>query len=75
VAAVTIATVPGIRSSRRATWGRTVRDGPGGACGSIPARRYRCARSARSIRIEAFGDLHETTLGAALTDEEARKLI
>ena len=29
----------------------------------------------QSIRIEAFGDLHETTLGAALTDEEARKLI
>lgn len=29
----------------------------------------------QSMRIEAFGDLHETTLGATLTDEEARKLI
>ena len=29
----------------------------------------------QSIRIEAFGDLHETTLGAAVTEDEARKLI
>ncbi|MGH7735429.1 MAG: NADPH-dependent F420 reductase, partial [Gemmatimonadales bacterium] len=29
----------------------------------------------QSIRIEAFGDLHETTLGAAVTEEEAKKLI
>lgn len=29
----------------------------------------------QSIRIEAFGDLHETTLGAAVTEDEATKLI
>jgi predicted dinucleotide-binding enzyme len=29
----------------------------------------------QSIRIEAFGDLHEITLGAAVTEDEARKLI
>ncbi len=29
----------------------------------------------QSIRIEAFGDLHETTLGAAVTEDEAKKLI
>jgi predicted dinucleotide-binding enzyme len=29
----------------------------------------------QSIRIEAFGDLHETTLGRAVTEEEAKKLI
>lgn len=29
----------------------------------------------QSIRIEVFGDLHETTLGTALTEEEARKRI
>lgn len=28
----------------------------------------------QSIRIEAFGDLHEITLGAAVTEDEARKL-
>jgi len=29
----------------------------------------------QSIRIEAFGDLHETTLGRAVTEDDARKLI
>jgi hypothetical protein len=29
----------------------------------------------QSIRIEAFGDLHETTLGTAVTEAEAKKLI
>ncbi len=29
----------------------------------------------QSIRIEAFGDLHETTLGAAVTEDVAKKLI
>ncbi|MGH3207217.1 MAG: NADPH-dependent F420 reductase [Trebonia sp.] len=29
----------------------------------------------QSIRIEAFGDLHETTLGRAVTEDEAKKLI
>jgi 8-hydroxy-5-deazaflavin:NADPH oxidoreductase len=29
----------------------------------------------QSIRIEAFGDLHEITLGSAVTEDEARKLI
>ncbi|MGH7922822.1 MAG: NADPH-dependent F420 reductase [Candidatus Dormibacteraceae bacterium] len=29
----------------------------------------------QSIRIEAFGDLHETTLGAAVTEDEAKRLI
>lgn len=29
----------------------------------------------QSIRIEAFGDLHETTLGRAVTEDEAEKLI
>lgn len=29
----------------------------------------------QSNRIEAFGDLHETTLGAAVTEDEARKLV
>lgn len=29
----------------------------------------------QAIRIEAFGDLHETTLGSAVTEEEARQLI
>ena len=29
----------------------------------------------QSVRIEAFGDLHETTLGAPVTEDEAKKLI
>lgn len=29
----------------------------------------------QSIRIEAFGDLHETRLGAAVTEDEAKRLI
>lgn len=29
----------------------------------------------QSSRIEAFGDLHETTLGATVTEDEAKKLI
>jgi predicted dinucleotide-binding enzyme len=29
----------------------------------------------QSIRIEVFGDLHESTLGRAVTEEEAKKLI
>lgn len=29
----------------------------------------------QSIRIEVFGDLHETTLGAALSEDDAKKLI
>ncbi|GAA2142983.1 NADPH-dependent F420 reductase [Actinomadura napierensis] len=29
----------------------------------------------RSLRIEVFGDLHESTLGAAVTEDEAKKLL
>lgn len=40
-----------------------------------PAGRAPTGGIGQSMRIEAFGDLHETALGSAVTEDEARKLI